>query len=217
MITCEEMKQIDAYAIEVLKVPSIVLMENAAISFVNALDFKSFQKVGVICGVGNNGGDGLAIGRQLLIMGIEVEFFIIGDTDKATTDFAINYEILQKLDAKFKNFSNEFEFARDRDIFSDCDLLVDAIFGIGLSRTVNGFFYEVIEYINSLEKPIYSVDIPSGLSGDTGLPMGTSIIAHETVTFHKMKIGLVNALEFTGTLHIGHIGIPNYINIKKRA
>lgn len=211
MITCDEMKKADAYAINSIKVPSIVLMENAAIGFVNALIFENYNNIGIICGVGNNGGDGLAIARQLVIKNKNVSVYIVGNIEKSTIDFSINLEILKNLSIPIKFISNESELSDSLDNLKKCDLYIDGIFGIGLTREVGGIFYDTIEFMNSQNTPIYSIDIPSGLNGDTGNPMGISVKANHTVTFHKMKVGLADASDYTGKVSIAHIGVPENI------
>ena len=211
MISCREMKNVDSYAINTIKVPSIVLMENAAIGFVNALNFEHYDEIGIICGVGNNGGDGLAIARQLAVKEKKVIVYIIGNIEKSTVDFNINLEILKNLNIPIVYIANESELHSSISSLKTCDLLIDGIFGIGLTREVGGIFYYMIEFMNYQDTPIYSIDIPSGLNGDTGKPMGISIKANHTVTFHKMKIGLANSSEYTGELSIAHIGIPKNI------
>ena len=214
MISCEEMKNIDQYAVEILKVPSIVLMENAAIGFVNSLDFIDFNKIAIFCGVGNNGGDGLAIARQLLIRGKSIHVYIIGDLKRGTKDFRINLEILENLNIPISMITREEELDEIRDGFSTFDVLIDGIFGIGLSRKVEGVFYQVIALINEVNIPVYSIDIPSGINGDTGEVMGIGIFAKETVTFHQMKHGLTKASKHTGIVRIASIGIPIDIPIE---
>ncbi|NLY20621.1 MAG: NAD(P)H-hydrate epimerase [Tissierellia bacterium] len=211
MITCDKMKKADAYAINSIKVPSIVLMENAAIGFVNALNFENYNNIGIICGVGNNGGDGLAIARQLVIKNKNVSVYIVGNIEKSTIDFNINLEILKNLSIPIKFISNKSELSDSLDSLKKCDLYIDGIFGIGLTREVDGIFYDTIEFMNSQNTPIYSIDIPSGLNGDTGNPMGISVKANHTVTFHKMKVGLADASDYTGKISIAHIGVPENI------
>ncbi len=166
-IRCNEMKAMDSYAIENICIPSIVLMENAAIKVVNNIDLDKTTNFTVICGVGNNGGDGLAITRHLILNEKKVDIFIIGNLDKGTKDFNINLNILKNMEIKFININNsEMELESLKKSLLKNDLTIDSIFGIGLTREVSGIFKEVISFINNYSSNILSVDIPSRLDGD---------------------------------------------------
>lgn len=207
-ISCQQMKAMDSYAINNIGIPSIVLMENAALKVVENIDLEKFNSFTIVCGVGNNGGDGLAVARHLILNRKTVDLFIIGNLEKATQDFNINLNILKNLDVDFINISKDEDLDLLKKSLDKNDLTIDSIFGIGLTRDVGGLFYDVIHIINEFSKNILSIDVPSGLNGDTGEPMGIAIKANKTITFHHIKKGLVNSEDYTGEVIVKDIGIP---------
>lgn len=207
-ISCEEMKNIDSYAINNIGIPSIVLMENAALKVVRNIDLHNMNRFTIICGVGNNGGDGLAVARHLVLKNKQVDLFIIGDLDKGTNDFRINLNILKSMEIGFTHITRDEDLAQLKKSLEKNDLIIDSIFGIGLTRRVEGLYKEVISLINHKSKKILSVDIPSGLNGDTGEVLGISIKANITITFHLIKKGLLENREFAGEIIVEPIGIP---------
>ena len=208
LISCQEMKEIDSYAINVIGIPSIVLMENAALKVINNIDL-NFNNFTVVCGRGNNGGDGLAVARHLIIKGKKVRIYIVGDLKNGTEDFIINLNILKNLTAEIINIKGEKELLQLKEDLLVSEITIDALFGIGLKRNIEGLYFEVIKMINNESKQIISVDIPSGIDGDTGKPMGICVKADKTVTFHKMKKGLLNCGAYAGEIIVEDIGIPN--------
>lgn len=208
-ITCQEMKQMDSHAIHHFGIPSIVLMENAALKVIKNIDFNLMNSFTVVCGTGNNGGDGLAVARHLILSGKTVEIFLIGNLEKGTQDFNINLNILRNMNAGCTHIKTSHELVMLTDAIKKCNLTVDAIFGIGLQRNVEGLFYETIEVINRHSKKIIAVDIPSGLDGDTGKVLGIAVKANKTVTFHIMKKGLLDQRSYTGDVIVEDIGIPH--------
>jgi NAD(P)H-hydrate epimerase len=202
------MKEMDSYAINTVGIPSIVLMENAALKVINNIDL-NYNNYTVVCGRGNNGGDGLAIARHLIIKGKKVRIYIAGDLKSGTEDFNINLNILKNLKAEIINIKDEKELLQLKEDLSVSDITIDALFGIGLKRNIEGLYLEIIKMINNESKQIISVDIPSGIDGDTGKPMGICVKADKTVTFHKMKKGLLNCGNYTGEIIVEDIGIPN--------
>ena len=207
-ISCEEMKAMDSYAINNIGIPSIVLMENAALKVINNIDLNNIDSFTIVCGVGNNGGDGLAIARHLILSGKTVDLFIIGNLEKGTKDFNINLNILNNIDVDFININHEKDLDTLKKSIINNNMTIDSIFGIGLTRDVGGLFYDVIQIINQYSKDILSVDIPSGLDGNTGEALGISVKANKTVTFHHMKKGIVNRPIYTGKVIVEDIGIP---------
>ena len=213
-ISCEEMKEMDSHAINVIGIPSIVLMENAALKVIKNIENMNCSYFAVICGTGNNGGDGLAVARHLLLKHKKVNIYIIGDLEKGTKDFNINLNILKNLNASIIKILDIRDFEILKSDIQKSELVVDAIFGIGITRNVEGSYYDVIDIINRSAKKIVSVDIPSGLNGDTGEVMGIAVKASKTIVFHMMKKGLVNIKEYTGELIVEDISIP-YDQINK--
>lgn len=207
MISCREMKEMDRYAIEEIGIPSIVLMENAALKVVKNINPQA-NRIVFVCGIGNNGGDGLAVARHLYLSGKDTAVFILGDPERGTKDFLVNHGILRKLGVEMKEVAEGNMLEDLRKSIQGSDLVVDAIFGIGISREVTGLYRKAIEIVNESGKPVIAVDIPSGLNGDTGQPMGAAVKARWTITFHRMKKGLANAEEYTGEVIVEDIGIP---------
>ncbi|HHV37908.1 MAG TPA: NAD(P)H-hydrate epimerase [Tepidimicrobium sp.] len=207
-ISCDEMKAMDRYAIDNIGIPSIVLMENAALRVIANIDMGSIDSFTIICGIGNNGGDGLTIARHLILKEKVVELFIIGDLDKGTKDFNINLNILNNMDVNYVHITDDRGLNDLKTSINNNKLIIDSIFGIGLTRDVKGLFYKAIDIINRHSKTILSVDIPSGLDGDTGEVLGISVKAKRTVTFHRVKKGMMNNKDYTGEIIVEDIGIP---------
>lgn len=208
-ISCSQMKAMDSYAINNIGIPSIVLMENAALKVLKNIDLKNKDYFTIVCGVGNNGGDGLALARHLALINKKIDLFIIGNLDKGTKDFNINLNILKNMDTNFTHIKNDGGLEKLKEAAKNGDLTIDSIFGIGLTRKVQDLFYKTIEIINYYSKEILSIDIPSGLDGDTGVPLGISVKANKTITFHLMKKGLTDNIYYTGDVVVEDIGIPN--------
>lgn len=205
IISGDQMKLEDKRAIEEYKIPSIVLMENAAMAFFNQVKDLSNEFV-IVASTGNNGGDGLAIARHLFLNKKSVKVFMVGKKEKMTKDCKINYEILLKLgiDPIFLDKINDDLKNNIKD-----KILIDAIFGTGLSRNVEGFYKELIDLINDEAKYIVAVDIASGLNANDGKIMGTCIEADMTITFHRLKKGIDLAdPKYKGIIFTKYIGIP---------
>ncbi len=207
-ITCKEMKAMDSYAINNIEIPSIILMENAALKTVKNIDLNNRNSFTIVCGIGNNGGDGLAIVRHLILEGKDVDLFIIGNLDKGTRDFHINLNILKNLDVEIINIKNEEELDILEKSLVKNHMTIDAIFGIGLTRDVGGIYGKAINLINKYSKETLSVDIPSGLDGDSGDVLGLAVRANKTVTFHLIKKGLLKGKDYAGQVVVETIGIP---------
>ena len=201
ILSGKQMKIVDNYTIDKLGIPSLVLMERAALCVYNLIikNEKSDSKVFVVCGVGNNGADGLAIARMLHIKGFDVCVGILGDVAKGSSEFNSQLDIIKKLGITISE-----SFVRS-------DVIVDAIFGVGLARNVEGEYAAVIETINRSEATVYSVDIPSGINADTGEVMAVSVKADYTVTFGDLKVGTVMypGVNYCGELSVGDLGYPD--------
>lgn len=207
-ITCVQMKKMDAYAINEIGIPSIVLMETAALKVLENIDLDKNDSFTIVCGIGNNGGDGLAVAKHLIIKDKKVEIFIVGNLNKGSQDFNINLKILQYLDVRIINIVGEADLNFFINSISKSDLTIDSIFGIGLDRNVEAIYYKVIDIINQNSKSTLSIDIPSGLDGDSGEVLGIAIKADTTVTFHQMKKGLPLNKDYSGNIVVEDIGIP---------
>lgn len=205
----ETTKKIDSFAINELKIPSIVLMENAAISFVKHID-ENEDNFLIICGKGNNGGDGYAIARQLFSKGKNVKIFCISN-ENMSNDCMINYKICKNMGIKIF-----YEIEELDKLLLDCNVVIEGIFGTGLNSEIKGIYQEIIEKINtaSNNKAIYSIDIPSGINGDNGEIMGISVKADITISFVTYKKGFLNSKvkDYLGKVIIENIGL-NETNI----
>lgn len=211
-----EVRAFDAWAINTLGIPGVVLMENAGRSCAELIKekLKSIAKpaVCIFCGTGNNGGDGYVIARHLLNSGFNVVVVICGDRTKIKGDAKINLDILEKLSQPIKtlNLSNSDIAAQVKKLAGEADMLVDALFGTGLSGPLSSEYKKLIENINALNVPVLAVDIPSGLDCDTGLPLGAAVRADYTVTFVAMKKGFLaakDATKYTGEIFVASIGV----------
>lgn len=203
IVTSSEMKRCDTYTIEKIGVPAMVLMERAALSAMEELCDGSFdlKQVLVVCGGGNNGGDGFALARLLHLQNIAVSILFVGNKDKLTPETRQQMKIAENYGIKI-----------DSDIdFTGFTTIVDALFGIGLDRKVEGRYANIIEKMNQSQADILALDIPSGISADTGKIMGISAQAKKTITFGYKKIGLVlyPGAKYAGIIKTKDIGIKD--------
>ncbi len=205
-----EMRALDQQAIKEFGIPEELLMENAGLAASHVLQ-EEFETSGrtivVICGVGNNGGDGFVVARQIHSTGGTVKVFILGDQARYKGAARLNLEILERLPVHVEALEDIDSL---RIALAHCDGIVDAIFGTGLTREAEGLYREVIDEINRSAKPVLSLDIPSGVHGDTGKVMGAAVRAAHTVTFGLPKLGnvLYPGFELGGRLHVTHISFP---------
>ena len=211
--TAEQMQELDRKSIEVFRIPSIVLMENAGRGATEAIlnAFPGTQKkVAIIAGKGNNGGDGFVIARHLLNRGIAVKIFLLTDPKSLRGDAEINFNIFQHMKGEVIPVPSSKDYQKVRKSLEYFDLLIDGIFGTGLDAEVRGYYREVIDHLNTLQKPIVAIDIPSGLDANKGKPLGTSIRASLTVTFGLPKVGhlISPGFDYVGILKVVDIGIP---------
>jgi len=218
-VTGNQMKAIDNYCIEKLGIPGIVLMENAALKVVKNIDLDEFTSFTIVCGVGNNGGDGLAVARHLYVLGKEVKVFLIGNIGKGSRDFDINYKILKNIGLDLVHINSQEDLKTLNHSLKSTGMTIDALFGTGLSRKVEGLYKDVITSINANSNYILSIDIPSGMHSDTGEVLGVSVKANKTVTMQLMKKGLINNSQYTGQMIVEAIGMPkvaidSILNIK---
>jgi len=221
----KEMKAIDRCAIEEFGIPGIVLMENAGTGTVRLMEQQLGSLKGtfalILVGPGNNGGDGLVIGRHLHQLGCEPVFFFFVHPDKLTGDTAVNLAIVKKMRLPFHVIDTSPRVKTIPVLFKQiesrgkpCCAIIDALFGIGLDRNIDGYYAETIELINNSEVtdhiPVVAVDTPSGLDSTSGKVLGSAIKADMTATFGCPKPGQVmqGSSTFTGDLHVIDIGIP---------
>jgi NAD(P)H-hydrate epimerase len=216
LMSRDEVRAFDAWAINELGIPGVVLMENAGRScaefIIETLSKIQTPRVCIFCGTGNNGGDGFVIARHLLNAGFAITTVVCGSIAKIKDDARINFDILAGLGLKIENLDMEGAddiYGRVTKFANEANMIIDAIFGTGLKGTLRDDYKLLIESINELGCPVLSVDIPSGLDCDNGLPLGASIKANCTVTFVAAKKGFImeNAKTYTGDVFAASIGV----------
>ncbi len=206
-----QMRRMDRQAIERYGIFEDLLMENAghAVYFMilEKFPFLRGKRFTVFCGLGNNGGDGLVVARKLHSNGAKVQVFLLGDPERYKGSAKKNYEIVKGLSLPMKRLEKTSQAAYT---LAHCDAVVDAMLGTGLSRPVEGLYREVVEAVNRAGKTVFSVDIPSGINGNTGEVMGAAIRADATATFGLPKIGnlLYPGFGHGGRLYVTHISFP---------
>lgn len=206
----EEMQQLDGEAVRRYGIDELLLMENAGIAVYTVIN-ESFgidrMRFSIFCGGGNNGGDGLVVARKIVSAGGEAAVYLLSDPEKLRGVARHNYDIARRLPLEIVRVDSPSQVEEG---VRDCDAIVDALLGTGITGEVRGIYRETIEIINRSGRPVFSVDIPSGVNGDTGLIMGTAIKADHTVTFGLPKVGtiLYPGFERCGMLHLSHISFP---------
>jgi NAD(P)H-hydrate epimerase len=215
IVTAKQMRALDQKAVSRCGIPSLLLMESAAFGIVERLFgfYPSVSSVSIFCGKGNNGGDGLAAARHLLRRGVSVRAALLAGPEGLRGDAKKNFEILSKLGGEIHFAPTSSELSKlPRSLF-EADLLLDAIFGTGLSQAVSGHLAEAIEKINGSKRRIVAVDLPSGISSDTGRVLGSAIRAERTFALALPKRGhfLSPGLDHRGKLSVIDIGIPPFL------
>src|SRR5438093_6306044 len=214
VLNSAQMREADRRTIEEIGIPPLVLMENAGRQVVAAMEAMHSDllelEVAVLCGRGNNGGDGFVVARTLLQRGVSVSVFLMGRVADVRGDARINLEILGRLGLTVVEIGDsqawELHFSEVR----DCSIIVDAIFGTGLNAPVSGLIESVIADVNAAGITVVSIDVPSGLSADSPEPIGPSVEADTTVTLAAPKLPLVlpPGEAHSGDIVIADIGIP---------
>ncbi len=211
-ITAAQSQAFDAYTMNQIGVPSMVLMERAALAvahqIVNSPSF-DLKSVLVVAGTGNNGGDGVAVARLLHLNHISVTIWLLGNRDHAS-------EQTQQQLAIADHYN--IPVVTDQPDMANYTTVVDAIFGVGLSRDVTGKFADVVDAINTAKANVMAVDMPTGLGTDNGQVMGTVVEATETVTMSYNKLGLAtdNGRRFGGIVTVADIGIYDPATLTER-
>ena len=199
-ITAEQMRHYDSYTINTIGIPSLVLMERAALAVrdevLNAFPL-NLQNIVVVAGSGNNGGDGLDVARLLHIAGVKVTILNVGNPDHASNEHQVQDRICQYY---------KIPQTSDLNVLKDASLIVDALFGIGIDRPVEGNYATAIEAINNSDAVVVAVDMPSGINTDTGEVMGVAVNATATVTFAVNKVGLTKS---AGKKHAGRVVVAS--------
>lgn len=207
LASTQRMKEIDRIAIQERGIPSLELMEHAAQAVAGEtlalLGGAPERRVLVLCGPGNNGGDGIAAARLLMEQGVQVRTVLVGNAAHMTDDARAMARRLEAAGGRLEPWAGAEKLPA-------CDCAVDALFGVGLNREVGGDYRDAIQALNGLDCTVVSCDIPSGLNGDTGAVMGTAVRAAKTVTFTCAKPGLLQGEgpARTGALIVAKIGIP---------
>jgi len=237
VMTRDEVRAVDSWAINTLGIPGVVLMENAGRSCAELIKDKLAnvaedsrkagsqpkacppysigRRVCIFCGTGNNGGDGYVVARHLLNSSLKVTVIICGDRNKIKGDAKTNLDILERMGQAIEHLdiANRNISERIGNLTDDADMLVDGLFGTGLRGQLSDEYKRLIESINAQGRPILAVDIPSGLDCDTGQPLGAAIKATYTVTFVAVKKGFTmssSVAQYTGQIFVASIGVePN--------
>lgn len=213
-INRQQARELDRQAINLFGIPGIVLMENAGKKIADFIINQNIEgKIIICCGKGNNGGDGFVIARHLDNHEKDIHILLFAKPDEIKGDALINFNICLKCNIPI-TIVNENNFTKiENEILSHAKWIIDALFGIGLEGVVRYPYDKIIQAINETSAIIISVDIPSGLDCDTGVPLGIAVKATHTFTFAFMKAGFIypEAKKFLGKIHIVDIGIPKLI------
>ncbi|MCQ2492474.1 MAG: NAD(P)H-hydrate dehydratase [Lachnospiraceae bacterium] len=205
IVTSSEMQKIDATTIKEIGIPGMVLMEKASLKMFQIMveRFDQTNRICIVAGCGNNGGDGLALGRMLIEEGYDVTIQVVGNVLRASDQFMDQMQILMSLGIKVEKEAD----------YNNFDILVDAIFGVGLSRPIEGHYKEVIEAMNAANAYKIAVDAPSGICCTTGNVLGVALKCDLTITFGLMKRGLLlyPGHDYAGEVIVSNIGFPKLV------
>lgn len=228
----EVTKNMDKYCIDYYGIPEIVLMENAGrVAFERITKIEkdkdfSIENILIVCGTGNNAGDGFVMARYFANQRKDVDIFVYGDVDKMSQSTKNNYYTLSKMGVNIHNFNENDVFEINNSIFEICsnkDLIIDCLFGVGLNRSIDGYLRTVVSSINEVKEykksslKVVSIDSPSGFNSTSGEVMGISVIADYTITFEYFKKGFLKygSEEITGEVFVEKIGVPIDANFEK--
>jgi len=199
-----EAQKLDELSINEFKIDGIVLMENAGAKTASWLIdeiLKKDDKVLVVAGSGNNAGDGFVVARHLLNSGFDIEVLLLSEKDKYSGDALKNLIILQHLNCRFLEF-------KKNNIEKKYTFLIDAIFGVGLSREIKGKYKKIIEEMNESKLPVLSIDIPSGLNASSGEIMGIKVNVAYTATYGYLKFAHIFSSHYCGVINLFDISFP---------
>ena len=215
VLNTEQMREADRRTIQEIGIPSIVLMENAGRQAVAAMEAAfedlSAGRVAVLCGRGNNGGDGFVVARTLIQRAVETSVFLIGSVSDVQGDARTNIEVLGRIGLTVVEITSAQEWELHFSEISECNVIVDAMVGTGFRGGLTGLLQTVVADVNALGVPVVAIDLPTGLSADAAHMEGDAIEASMTVTLAAPKIPLVfpPADSHAGDLVIADIGIPH--------
>ena len=219
VVSAKQMREIEERAIRDFGIPSVLLMENAALAVVQEVrqilsqrsNNMEQRKVIVFVGRGNNGGDGLAVARHLLIMGMDVTVFSFAKAQEFKGDAALNYRLYQNTGGKLFTITGDKQLRLVRIALAQGEVVIDGIFGTGFRGALPSLIDEYVEEINRSQATVIAVDIPSGVEADTGKVYRNAVRAHSTVTFGFPKLGhfLGVGPEYVGKVIVDPISIPD--------
>ena len=214
----DEVRGVDARAAQELGMPTVILMENAgrgAAAWLAENAATTTARVLILCGPGNNGGDGGVVARHLDLWGYSVRVVWFARAEELRGDAAVQFQILARSGFDQSCWEDEPPASPELldALLAGADWLVDALLGTGLTRPVAGTLRTVIDAINRSGKPVLALDLPSGLDADTGQPLGAAVRARATVTFVAPKLGFTaaGAEAYLGTVTVIDIGVPRAI------
>jgi NAD(P)H-hydrate epimerase len=217
ILNAAQMREADRHTIGDIGIPSLVLMENAGRQVVAAMEAayeaRLDGKVAVLCGRGNNGGDGFVVARTLAQRGIETAVFVVAALAEVRGDARTNLDILGRLGITVVEVNDEQSWELHFSEIAQCSLIVDAMFGTGLKSPLAGMMETVVADVNASGIPIVAIDLPSGLSADTPHLLGHCVDASMTVTLAAPKLPLVlpPGEAYAGDVVIADIGIPHEV------
>ena len=217
VLNAEQMREADRRTIQDIGVPSLVLMENAGRQVVAVMEaaFEDLadRRVAILCGRGNNGGDGFVVARTLRQRNVDVSVFLVGRIEDIRGDARINLEILGRLGMPVVEIAGEQDWELHASEVTAHEVIVDALFGTGLTAPLSGLIETIVADVNASSAPVISIDLPSGVSADTHEVIGPAIRASLTVTLGAPKLALVlpPARELAGDLAVADIGIPEEV------
>lgn len=210
IVPVKEMQDMDEIAIKKYCISDNILMENAGLAVFQIIN-NNFEVAKsnflIFCGIGNNGGDGLVVARKLFSNGANIKLCILNNPEKYKNAAMQNWNIIKKLNLPTMIQPTIEEI---KSTINDETIIVDAIFGTGLTRNIKGYYYNIIKLINQFSNKVVSIDIPSGIDGNTGQIKGIAIRSNYTVTFGLPKIGniLYPGYTYGGRLYVSHISFP---------
>ncbi|MDR3288415.1 MAG: NAD(P)H-hydrate epimerase, partial [Peptococcaceae bacterium] len=218
VVDAAQMRRIEQRATEVYGIPSVLLMENAALAVVREIRkhvaalgrAEAGLKVAVLVGKGNNGGDGMAVARHLSLLAMDVTVLILAQPSVFQGDALLNFRLLRETDCKLFVIDGEKQLRLTRLALSQAAVVVDALYGTGLRGAMPSLAEECVKEVNALPVWVIAVDIPSGLEADRGIVCRTAVRADQTVTFGLPKLGhfLASGPEYCGELTVDPISIP---------
>ncbi|WP_297789426.1 NAD(P)H-hydrate epimerase [uncultured Anaerococcus sp.] len=204
----DEIRRIDTYAINVLQVPALCLVERAGLAIMKNINLDVRTSFAIVVGCGNNGADGLALARNLLARDMYVEIYIVGDAQKASPEFIANYRSLVKLTDKIFPVITIEDINQMEKNLGEVSTIVEGIFGTGINRSIQGVEAFVISLINRTMKYTISIDLPSGLDATTGKQWGEIIDSDLIVSMQVMKKGVYQIKRLRDKCLVEDIGIP---------